>query len=478
LGDILIPVYVIEQCRYSFSKLVLKFESNEEYTNSIINKLKKHNILKISSTFDEDLSNLQDYDIEYENYEDEDYYIFRYVGVIIVSRFVIFCYPKYLSYNLSENNKHFKQVIKVIEKYTNSKKQVLHLQNGFDESSNFNLLSIMVSLIEDYYKNGIYSNDQKIVEFNGSGEILWNKTINEIYPLVQNNIPYYVDFYNTKIQNDDSDYFKLLHEVILTRCPQDLEDAKLLDLFSLTPINLNNKDLNDFGDVDYIKYKITKELNCQFNTHKQSVLKTMYNFLEKINFHDTNNEYFTFYGTNAYNRVWEEMCRCIFNDKMDESLINLELPVELKSEYMKYEDLKSIIDKPKWNSDNIDEDSNTRPFIPDLISLNKVGDKTELIIFDAKYYNFPSKKPGIEDITKQYLYELAFKKFREDHKLIPKNCFLFPSVGEGIVNEDFVELTMLKNIGLSEIRAVLLPVDLVNDYYLNDSFLDISKLKL
>ena len=34
-------------------------------------------------------------------------------------------------------------------------------------------------------------------------------------------------------------------------------------------------DLDDFGDLEYMEYKINQELNSQFNSHKQSILKKM-----------------------------------------------------------------------------------------------------------------------------------------------------------------------------------------------------------
>ena len=37
----------------------------------------------------------------------------------------------------------------------------------------------MLFLLQDYYENGIYTNDINIIETNGNGEILWDKTINE-----------------------------------------------------------------------------------------------------------------------------------------------------------------------------------------------------------------------------------------------------------------------------------------------------------
>ena len=42
-----------------------------------------------------------------------------------------------------------------------------------------------------------------LFESNGNGEILWDKTINDFYPIIQNNRPYYVELFtkNTKFSN-------------------------------------------------------------------------------------------------------------------------------------------------------------------------------------------------------------------------------------------------------------------------------------
>ena len=82
---------------------------------------------------------------------------------------------------------------------------------------------------------------------------------------------------------------------------------------------------------------------------------------------------------------------------------------------MRHKKLIDLIDKPQWSGTA----PNGEPFvkqaedtlIPDLISIVNVDGDYQFIIFDAKYYNIQlehNKKlrgqPGIESITKQYLY--------------------------------------------------------------------------
>ncbi len=205
--------------------------------------------------------------------EDEYLYVFTFVGVIVVAGRVLKCYPKYLLH-VNQPKEELRQVIKVLEKY-NTKEQIVRMFNDSSESSSFNLLAVLLFLLQDYYENGVYSNTEDIIESNGSGEILWDKTINETFTLLSNNRPYYVDLQTKKRVNDGFDYFKRLHECILTRASKELMDVELLDIFEITGVDLTDEELDEFGESEYILYRIEKELNTQFNTRKQRVLKTV-----------------------------------------------------------------------------------------------------------------------------------------------------------------------------------------------------------
>lgn len=393
-------------------------------------------------------------------------YQFNYVGVIIIDDLVINCYPKYFP---KHDNDSFKQIIKVIKKYS-----LLHddftYQNDELEDISYNHLSMMIFFLEDYYEYGIYSNIQNILEINGNGEIDWNRTINYTDPIIKNNRPYYVELYTKRKIDDLYDYFRLLHEYIITKCSKKLEKLGLLDLFDLTPVEISDKNQDDFGELNFILEKLEKELHVEFNSHKQKLLKSMHTFLSEENSF-TNDNYLTLYGTSTYHVIWEEMCRKVFNDK-------LKTTVEFKGGKSK---LIDIIEKPVWyymdKYPNIAEGT----FIPDIVTFWY----NQFVILDAKYYNlkFGENKlkgqPGLESITKQYLYELAYKEFIEEHEFSGvKNAFLLPKYTGEIENIGIAKLEILSNLGLEDIQVIMLPADKLNQYYLENKNMNISMLNL
>lgn len=123
---------------------------------------------------------------------------------------------------------------------------------------------------------------------------------------------------------------------------------------------------------------------------------------------------------------------------------------------------------------------------PDLISIFRYEENTQFIIFDAKYYNIQLEKgkelrnqPGISDIIKQYIYQLAYKRFIDNQKIEKvKNCFLMPTQGDDIVNKGFVKMDMLSDLGLQYIQIRLLPARMLYDKYLARKKIDISTLEL
>ena len=70
--------------------------------------------------------------------------------------------------------------------------------NDSSESSSFNLLAVLLFILQDYFENGTYTNTEDIIECNGSGEILWDKTINETFTLLSENRPYYIELQTRK----------------------------------------------------------------------------------------------------------------------------------------------------------------------------------------------------------------------------------------------------------------------------------------
>lgn len=477
----MISKFLREQKRYTQKDLCEKFECSEEKVVPIIRKLKEFGVLKAVKASDSqrDMSDLIDEDIEVADVgvgENEYLYVFTFVGVIVVAGRALKCYPKYLL-RTEEPRQELKQVLKVLEKY-NSKEQIIRMFNDSSESSSFNLLSVLLFLIQDYYENGVYSNTEDIIESNGSGEILWDKTIKETFTLLSHNRPYYIDLQTKKRVTNDSDYFQRLHECILTKASNEMRDADLLELFEITEIDLTDEVLDDFGDKEYILYRIEKELSTQFNTRKQLVLKTIYAYIDHSgNLYDT--DCLSMFGTNSFNLVWESVCADVMDNQLYARLGALKLPVELKPGYDRNDKLIDLIEKPMWTATG---NRAADTLIPDLISIAD----GQFIIFDAKYYNaqldpgsVPKGQPGIESVTKQYLYQLAYQKFITEHEFsVVKNCFLMPTENQEIEDRGEASMSMLSSLGLQNIKVRYLPADMAYDYYLSGKKMDIDMLDL
>lgn len=485
----MVSEFVREQKRYTQEDLKRIFHCDGEGAVSIIRRLKEFGVLKTvkASEDQRNMSDLLDEDVEVIDVAPDErgyLYVFTFVGVIIVSGRVLKCYPKYI---LSQDRpvNELKQVIRVISQYNRSEEQIVNLFNGDAESRSFNMLAVILFLLNDYYNYGVYSNTENVAELNGEGDILWGRTIDENFPIISNGRPYYMELYTRKSVNDENDFFHRLHKAVLTECSKQLEEAQLTELFDIEPLELTDETADEFGDKDYILERIAGELSVQFNTRKQVLLKTMYAYIARDRKVDDLDDSFSLFGTNSFNIVWEKICAEVFSNMLQTQLRNLRLPVPLSEGFNPKERLIDIIEKPKWEASNNDGTKYSHKgkdtLIPDLITIS--GNR--FLIFDAKYYNLYMEKdglrgqPGIESITKQYLYQLAYRDFTEKHGLTTvKNCFLLPTEKGEYIDKGYAELGMLHRLGLENIAVRLLPAEQIYEAYLAGRKIDLSKLRL
>ena len=396
--------------------------------------------------------------------KNEGFYNFHYVGLIVVDKHVIHVYPKYIL-NKHDIKNDFKQVLKVINKY-NKVHEDFDNQYGNLEDISLYVLSLMIFFIQDYYDNGVYHNIKQIIETNGNGEINWDRTINDTFPIIKNNKPFYINLQTNNKLDDVYDYFRLLHEFIITESSKFLEESGLLQIFDLTPVDLSDKTLDDFGKTDFILNKLKMELNVEFNSHKQKLLNSMHDYISQMNSF-SNDKVLTVYGTADYEYVWEDVCSQVFENKLGTKISDLDLISETDCT------LREYINPPIWHIDG--EDYPKTRLRPDLITIND----NNFLIFDAKYYHFTIEdgklkyQPGLKSITKQYLYEVAYKKLIDDNNLNVKNAFLFPISGDEFITRGYVKLDIWNNLKLQKIEVIMVPANKVNQCYLENKILNI-----
>lgn len=490
-------VYIRELRRYTKLELSNLFpEINSNQLAVFIRKLRAYGILKSvkrdSGTLDfSELVLLDNSLIDGIDDSNSSYYIFNYVGIVYIDGYLLCCYPKYLfAYDSIEDKSScrnlLKQVLKVLHRY-NTNSQSIQLYSEHNQSSFGSRISMIMALLDDYFQNGLYVNTQNIHEFNGDGEINWNRTINFIHPLWQEEDPYYLNFWTRRNTIDDKSFIQRIHECLLTICSCELEEISLLDLLDINGVYLTELSLNDLGTRDYLLSCITNELNLEFNSRKQYVLKLMAALL-KDSSSMIGEDNIEFFGTTSFNLVWETVCAEVFDNKLTSPLSDLPLLSTVKMPPnmlgVKPRTLKDLIERPKWTSiDDAVAISDTLK--PDLISVERNENVCSFVILDAKYYtmrhesNKVEGQPGVGDVTKQYLYQLAYKDFIELNGIQEvKNCFLMPTEKDEVISVGNVQMEMLGKLGLEKIQVRELPASRMFDYYLQRRKMSISVLNL
>lgn len=379
-------------------------------------------------------------------------FTFDFVGVAYTKDCILKCYPKYISDNCSQDDfdnkykEHFKTIVKTIKKYNEEKQQRVQFYNGEIKSENFNRLSVMLYILNDYLEDGVYTNQKTIIETNGEGEIDWDKTINETFALIKNNQPYYFDLQTINTEKNDEDFIKLVHECIVSDCSRELLDTGILDMFDLSGEEITSMTLNDLGDKEYIKYKLENELKSQYITKKQNLLKTLYAYVNESQNGFDDSE-FSFYGVHKFAPVWEKACSEIFEDVKDISLKKIESrgligfdKIKIREE-LKTKNLMQLIEQAKWNFGK-SFITNSDSLKPDTISIKD----NIFYIMDAKYYLVTendkgdiSGQPGIESIVKQFAYHKAYYDLLQYSNLQQvSNSFLIPRLMPADVPENEV----------------------------------------
>lgn len=490
--DSFVSKYVREQKRYTKNEIKSLFNFSEAEVEAFIRRLKAYGVVKAvhSTPLQLDLSELSDGDLQItdETAESGDcYYVFTYVGVLTLGNRIVKCFPKYIS-DLHNLDSDMKQVLKVLRRYS-AKEQIINLYNGDGQSSSFNLLAVMLFLMNDYLVNGPYTNAEDIIEINGEGPILWEQTIDRSFTIISNNRPYYVDLYTHRSVDDETDFFHRLHKSVVTECSRQLKDAGLLHLFDMVENDVSDEPVADFGDADYVLYRLQSELSVQYNTHKQTVLKTLYAYLANRRTL-AENQGVSMYGTTTFHTVWEKVCAEVFSNKLNYQLRHLPLKQGVAPGYEPTDRLIDIIGKPKWTRCIPNESTFTKEadetLIPDFITVTQIDGRQAFIIFDAKYYCIrlePGKpvrnQPGVGDVTKQYLYQLAYKEFVEAHSIDTiRNCFLMPTQEAGVIKFGCASMDILDALGLQQIQIRLLPATRMYELYLTHRIMNVEELEL
>ena len=445
--------FLIELVSYSKRELLKCLEVNNEELEEILKVLDKKKIIK----------------------RNNDKFQFVYVGIAIVKNKPIFILPKYINIKNKDKQKlHLKKIIELLNEFTLRER----LDENNIESIVFNeekeeneFLSIIKFILDDYSEYGVYKNEIEAIELNGNGDINWDKTIEQIDPMVFNKQWIYADFITNKSIVDENKFITLIHGMILNECINILKKYHL-DLFINCNEEVVEKTLEnlDEEDIEVLENEIDKEITVQFNDRKRRVLYAMKSYLNRRC--DIGESDLILFGTRNFKWIWEVICGYVFKNEFVNNGKN-----------SKYEVFN--ITPPKWNingsnvgnKDTTDLEMKKNRLTPDILRTIILPEGKKLLILDAKYYNIRFDlelgkvlgNPGIEDITKQYLYKVALKTYISKNTIGNDvfNAFLFPTMEPSNV-QGYVKLDFMDEYCSDGIKLIMLNVEEIIDKYCNN----------
>ena len=420
--------YVRELKPYSLATLADEFGMEPGRASQVIEELMARGIVRYrtdKSAKDADTS-------DEEGAKNDERYQFDFVGMVMVADTVVIAYPKYFRESVPSRDE-LRQVMRLLKRDA-GRASVAALSDDGERTDD--KLPVMLALLELYAEYGVYSNYIEGRELNGSGTIDWNRTIGNHLPLLSDGRPVYAEYETRKTLRDESDFITRLHRAVLTECSKQLFDAQVGDLLSLDEVELSDEEVDDFGDADTLEWRLERECGSQFVDWKIVVLDLLWRYL--LNRESAAEHYeIRALGTTSFFHLWEMACKTAFGDQLDSKLGKLGFP--LRSEWVerKRDTLLGIIESPKWERRRGGDYAQCDPvatLIPDTIAFATGEDgRRAFAIYDAKYY-VPTvgrkieRQPGLESVTKQFLYQSAYKDFVLDHgfdRVV--NAFLVPS---------------------------------------------------
>lgn len=375
-------------------------------------------------------------------------YQFVYVGLSLVESICIVVYPKYLPEIDPQRpddatRAAMSQVFRVLRKSDGS---YANIAAATEEGLRANdRLALMLSLLEMYDEYGVYSNYVRTIADNGSGNISWERTIASNLPFVRNGRPIYFDYKTVETDPDTSDFVTRLHRAVLTECSCLMQESGLAQLLTLDEVWLSDATVEDFGDADFVAYRLERERAVQFVTWKQNVIDLLVRYVRGEGMASTTDAPLCL-GTSSFHHVWETACKVAFGDVLAVRLG--ELGVELAPQFsgMAGTRLIDIIPRPEWVALDAGEEracGDVATLIPDIVTVRGVDGLAgarggTFAILDAKYYTPVLSErvggaPGVESVTKQFLYQAAYRNFVLTHGFSRVvNAFIVPWCGSAV----------------------------------------------
>ncbi len=314
-----------------------------------------------------------------------------FTGIRISNQSIDFFYPETFRLSPIEDMYNFRNDIIAILSSIGLAKSIesptKEIESSFADNQDFSIISYLW-ILNDYYRNGIWTNKATRYREGQFGKINWKRTLQQPPFISNGRIVYPNSIVETTVSVND-----ILSE-IHKYCVKSSVDflGWLYNIrcdFSVAEISAQKK-------KEY-SYVLHKELSKTFQDEKRTRLSHMLKIIEGINTDNQSKE--IVYGVSSYHYVFERMVDTVFGNQ---------------------DDLSEFYPQAYWMLDDVNKQEGAS-LRPDTVRID--GEKA--YIFDSKYYTF-GKLPTTSDIQKQITYA-EYLETQKGHLYSPiKNAFILP----------------------------------------------------
>lgn len=322
-----------------------------------------------------------------------------FVGLIIKDNKVEFRYPVY--YHFETTNFDKDDVLDLLRTIAIAKTPSRLVEDSLSKRRNYAdyAFNSYVWIIEDFLKNGLYQDKEKLYKYNQPGKINWKKTLQQKGLLSKDHV-FFPRIVN-EVRSNRENKIGEIHRYCIWKSIHFLGWLYGLDELTIEKPFYSSILLNEYLNT------IQQELDNSYNDDKRQLLSHMKDVL--IGLDETGERESIVFGVDSYHYIFERLVDSVFGSE------NTENYNPTFSWTLKYPSEKSNISGPTMRPDSI---------------LRHEGN---IYIIDSKFYRYGSSLdysytnglPEANSITKQILYG-SYVKEKVGNGIGVYNAFILP----------------------------------------------------
>ncbi|MCK0098514.1 LlaJI family restriction endonuclease [Qipengyuania sp. S6317L1] len=275
-----------------------------------------------------------------------------------------------------------------------------------------NHAALLAELATDYRENGLFS-QRKRIQTSADGKPDWARTVKRsiVYPM-DDGTPIFLDLKTTKLSAETSNLIAMIQSEVLAEI--DKNHGWWIASYFGNRKPPKRGAARGLARSKWIKF-LRLTLRMLFEQRAVRLVHLLIDYLESKAGRGAGQ---TICGISDFSTMWEEMLR--------KALPNVD------------EGWNSKLPRAYYYQSNGSRHEGGRMEID--IVLRRTG---HFCILDAKYYKATSSNvsPGMPDVSKQIMYQMAFESIQGEGTPPPKNAFIFPARETGAGPFQRVEIT-------------------------------------